>query len=112
MNKQAKQLASAGIQEWMYQVIRQPVITEKATMNSANNAVVFEVRQDATKPQIKAAVESLFGVQVVSVNTTNLPGKTKIFKGRKGTRSDRKKATVRLVEGTVIDVTTGLAGKA
>lgn len=111
MSKQVKALTSAGIQEWMYNVIRKPIITEKATGVSQHNAVVFEVHGDSTKPQIKAAVETLFGVKVLGVNTTTLHGKTKIFKGRKGTRSDRKKATVRLPEGTVIDVTTGLAGK-
>jgi large subunit ribosomal protein L23 len=91
-----------------YDVIRRPVITEKATMASENNAVVFEVAMDATKPEIKAAVEGIFGVKVKAVNTTITKGKTKRFRGRPGVRSDRKKAYVTLEEGNTIDVTTGL----
>ncbi len=92
----------------LYDVIRKPVITEKATMASENGAVVFEVSIDANKPQIKEAVESLFGVKVKAVNTTITKGKTKRFRGKPGRRRDVKKAYVTLVEGNTIDVTTGL----
>ena len=91
-----------------YDVIRKPVITEKATMASEANAVVFEVAMDANKPQIKEAVESLFGVKVKAVNTTITKGKTKRFRGQLGRRRDVKKAYVTLEEGNAIDVTTGL----
>ncbi|MEY2956372.1 MAG: 50S ribosomal protein L23 [Gemmobacter sp.] len=91
-----------------YEVIRRPIITEKATMASEANAVVFEVARDATKPEIKAAVEAVFGVRVKAVNTLITKGKTKRFRGRPGVRSDRKKAYVTLEEGNTIDVTTGL----
>ena len=91
-----------------YDVIRRPVITEKATMASENGAVVFEVAIDANKPQIKEAVETLFGVKVKAVNTTIAKGKTKRFRGIRGTRKDVKKAYVTLEEGNTIDVTTGL----
>ncbi len=91
-----------------YDAIRRPVITEKATMASEANAVVFEVAKDATKPEIKAAVEALFGVKVKAVNTVVQKGKVKRFKGRPGVRADRKKAYVTLEEGNAIDVTTGL----
>ncbi len=92
----------------LYDVIRKPIITEKATMASENNAVVFEVAIDANKPRIKEAVESLFGVKVKAVNTTITKGKVKIFRGRKGKRKDVKKAYVTLEEGNTIDVSTGL----
>ncbi len=92
----------------LYDVIRRPIITEKATMASENNAVVFEVAIDANKPQIKEAVESLFNVKVKAVNTTITKGKVKRFKGQLGKRKDVKKAYVTLVEGNTIDVTTGL----
>ncbi len=91
-----------------YDVIRKPVITEKATMASEANAIVFEVATDATKPRIKEAVEALFGVKVKAVNTTLTKGKTKRFRGRPGRRADFKKAYVTLEEGNSIDVTTGL----
>ena len=91
-----------------YDVIRKPIITEKSTMASENGAVVFEVAIDAAKPEIKAAVEGLFGVKVKAVNTTITKGKTKRFRGRPGVRSDVKKAYVTLEEGNTIDVTTGL----
>lgn len=91
-----------------YDLIKKPVITEKATMASENGAVVFNVAMDATKPQIKEAVEAIFGVKVKAVNTTVTKGKNKRFRGRPGERSDRKKAYVTLVEGNTIDVTTGL----
>ncbi len=92
----------------LYDVIRKPIITEKATTVSENGAVVFEVAMDANKPQIKEAVESLFGVKVKAVNTTITKGKTKRFRGRPGKRKDVKKAYVTLEEGNTIDVTTGL----
>ena len=91
-----------------YDVIRRPIITEKATMASENGAVVFEVAIDANKPQIKDAVENLFGVKVKAVNTTITKGKVKRFRGQLGKRKDVKKAYVTLEEGNTIDVTTGL----
>jgi large subunit ribosomal protein L23 len=91
-----------------YDVIRKPIITEKATMASEHNAVVFQVAMDATKPMIKEAVEAVFGVKVKAVNTTITKGKVKRFKGRPGVRSDKKKAYVTLEEGNTIDVSTGL----
>ncbi|MGB8623239.1 MAG: 50S ribosomal protein L23 [Paracoccaceae bacterium] len=91
-----------------YDVIRKPVITEKATMASESGAVVFEVAMDANKPQIKEAVEGLFGVKVKAVNTTITKGKAKRFRGQMGRRKDTKKAYVTLEEGNTIDVTTGL----
>ncbi|PWJ20948.1 50S ribosomal protein L23 [Jannaschia seohaensis] len=91
-----------------YDVIRKPIITEKATMASETGAVVFEVAIDAAKPQIKAAVEELFGVKVKAVNTTVTKGKVKRFRGQLGRRKDVKKAYVTLEEGNTIDVTTGL----
>jgi large subunit ribosomal protein L23 len=95
--------------EAMYQIIRSPVITEKATTISETNQFVFRVSLDATKPDIKAAIEGLFGVKVIGVNTLVVKGKTKRFKGRPGVRSDVKKAIVRLAQGQSIDFTTGLA---
>jgi len=91
-----------------YDVIRKPIITEKATMASEANAVVFEVAMSANKPQIKEAIEALFGVKVKAVNTTITKGKAKKFKGHAGRRSDRKKAYVTLEAGNAIDVSTGL----
>ena len=91
-----------------YDVIRKPIITEKATMASEANAVVFEVAMDAAKPQIRAAVEELFGVKVAGVNTVVAKGKRKRFRGQMGRRRDVKKAYVTLAEGNTIDVTTGL----
>jgi len=91
-----------------YDVVLAPHITEKTTLLSEHNAVVFKVANDATKPQIKAAVEALFGVNVTGVNTLNQKGKTKRWKGRPYTRSDVKKAIVTLAEGQSIDVTTGI----
>ncbi len=91
-----------------YDVILAPVITEKSTMASEHNQVIFRVAKWATKPQIKAAVEKLFGVKVVAVNTLNRKGKTKRFRGHLGRQKDMKKAIVTLAEGERIDVTTGL----
>ena len=95
--------------ERMYQTILSPLITEKATAMSERNQVAFRVTLDATKPEIKAAVEGLFNVKVLAVNTLVVKGKTKRFRGREGQRSDWKKAMVRLAEGQSIDLTTGLA---
>jgi large subunit ribosomal protein L23 len=95
--------------EAMYEIIRSPVITEKATMLGEKNQLVFRVAIDASKPEIKAAVEGLFGVTVTGVNTVVTKGKTKRFRGRPGQRSDVKKAYVRLAAGQSIDLTTGLA---
>ena len=92
-----------------YDVIVAPHITEKATLLSEQNAVVFRVSNDATKPQIKAAVEALFDVKVTGVNTLVQKGKTKKWKGTPYTKSDVKKAIVTLAEGQSIDVTTGIA---
>ena len=91
-----------------YDVILAPHITEKSTLLSEHNAVVFKVAGGATKPQIKAAVEALFNVSVSGVNTITTKGKTKRWKGRPYTRSDVKKAIVTLAEGQSIDVTTGI----
>lgn len=91
-----------------YDVIRKPIITEKATLTSEANGVVFEVAIDSNKPQIKEAVEALFGVKVKAVNTTITKGKTKRFRGKPGVRKDVKKAYVTLEEGNTIDVSTGL----
>ena len=91
-----------------YDVVLAPHITEKTTLLSEQNAVVFKVANDATKPQIKAAVEALFNVNVTGVNTIVQKGKSKRWKGRPYTRSDMKKAIVTLADGQTIDVTTGI----
>jgi large subunit ribosomal protein L23 len=106
MAKAKKQAASAAVDINHYDVILAPHITEKSTLLSEHNAVVFKVARDATKPQIKAAVEALFGVSVTGVNTITQKGKSKRWKGRPYTRSDLKKAIVTLAEGQSIDVTT------
>jgi large subunit ribosomal protein L23 len=95
--------------ERMYQVIVSPVVTEKATRLNELSQVTFRVSLDATKPEIKAAVEQLFSVKVEAVNTVVMKGKTKRFRGREGRRSDWKKAIVKLQAGQSIDLTTGLA---
>jgi large subunit ribosomal protein L23 len=95
--------------EAMYQIIRAPLITEKMTMVSERGQFGFKVAMDATKPEIAAAIEALFNVKVVSVNTLVQKGKAKRFKGRPGQRSDMKKAIVTLAEGQSIDFTTGLS---
>jgi large subunit ribosomal protein L23 len=104
-----KRKAPVLSREAMYQIIRNPLITEKATTLSERNQVVFRVAIDASKPEIKAAVEGLFGVKVIGVNTLVQKGKRKLFKGRPGVRSDLKKAFVTLAAGQSIDFTTGLA---
>lgn len=91
-----------------YDLLRRPIITEKATNASENGAVVFEVSMAATKPEIKKAVEELFKVKVKGVNTVIAKGKTKRFKGKMGKRKDVKKAYVMLEDGNTIDVSTGL----
>ncbi|MDO6416647.1 50S ribosomal protein L23 [Sphingomonas sp. BIUV-7] len=91
-----------------YDVVLAPHITEKSTLLSEHNAVVFKVANDATKPEIKAAVEALFGVTVTGVNTIVTKGKTKKWKGQPYKRSDAKKAIVTLADGQSIDVTTGI----
>ena len=91
-----------------YDLIKKPVITEKATMAAESNAYVFQVAMDSPKPQIKEAVEAVFGVKVKAVNTTITKGKAKKFRGRAGERSDKKKAYVTLEAGNSIDVSTGL----
>jgi large subunit ribosomal protein L23 len=92
----------------LYDIILSPVITEKATIASEHNQVIFKVASTATKPQIKEAVEKLFDVKVKGVNTLVRKGKRKAFRGRPGVQSDVKKAIVTLEEGHRIDVTTGL----
>ena len=91
-----------------YDVILSPVITEKSTRLSEANQVVFKVARDATKPEIKKAVETLFKVKVKSVNTIKTKGKLKAWRGKRYEKSDVKKAVVTLAEGHQIDVTTGL----
>jgi len=91
-----------------YDVIVSPVITEKSTNASEHNQVIFNVAPTATKPEIKSAVETLFGVKVDHVNTLVRKGKTKRFRGIIGRQSDVKKAIVTLKDGETIDVTTGL----
>ena len=103
-------MAKAEIDIRHYDVIVAPHITEKATLLSEHNAVVFKVANDAPKPQIKAAVEALFGVKVAGVNTIVQKGKSKRWKGAPYKRSDVKKAIVTLAEGQSIDVTEGVRG--
>ena len=103
--KRVKQLS----REAMFTIIRNPIITEKATLLSEKGQVVFRVAIDASKPEIKAAVEGLFGVKVTAVNTLVQKGKSKMFRGRPGQRSDMKKAFVTLADGQSIDFTARLA---
>ena len=91
-----------------YDLIVAPVITEKATIASENNQFVFKVRREATKPQIKAAIEKLFDVEVMAVNTLVRKGKSKVFRGVRGKQQDVKKAVVTLADGHRIDVTSGV----
>jgi len=91
-----------------YDIIRNPVVTEKSTLASEHNQVVFDVSIDASKADIKAAVEGLFSVKVKSVNTLVRKGKTKRFRGLLGRRNDVKKAIITLAEGQAIDIATGL----
>ena len=103
-------MATDAIATRHFDVIVAPHITEKSTLASEHNAVVFKVATKATKPQIKAAVEAIYGTTVVSVNTLTQKGKTKRWKGRPYKRSDVKKAIVRLAEGQSIDITEGAQG--
>lgn len=103
-----KKVKQETVSNEIYNVIRRPVITEKAMKGSEHNQVVFEVSLEATKPEIKKAVETVFGVKVNAVNTLRQAGKQKIFRGRKGVRSETKKAIVTLAEGQTIDVTAGV----
>jgi large subunit ribosomal protein L23 len=104
----AKKQQQAAPEARHYDIVLAPHITEKSTMLSETNSVVFRVAPKATKPEIKAAIEALFGVSVVSVNTLTSKGKTKRWKGKPYQRSDVKKAIVRLAEGQSIDVTSGI----
>lgn len=108
MSKKKATTAKAEVKAYHYDVLQAPVITEKSTVASEQGKVVFRIRPEATKPQVKAAVEALFGVNVVSVNTTLVKGKTKVFRGRKGVRSDYKKAVVTLKDGQSIDYAAGV----
>jgi large subunit ribosomal protein L23 len=91
-----------------YDVVVKPVITEKSTLVAEYNQVVFQVAKDATKPQIKAAIEALYGVKVLAVNTMVAKGKTKRWRGQEYRRSDVKKAVVTVADGDRIDVTTSI----
>ena len=91
-----------------YDLIVAPVITEKATIASDSNQFVFKVRREATKPQIKAAIEKLFDVEVMAVNTLVRKGKSKVFRGMRGKQQDVKKAVVTLADGHRIDITSGV----
>ncbi len=104
----AKAKKTTEAQAWMYDIISQPLVTEKSTMGSQHSQVTFRVPGTATKPQIKQAVETLFEVKVKGVNTMVTKGKTKRFKGIMGRRSDLKKAIVTLEPGQTIDVGVGV----
>ncbi len=106
MSKAVKK--DVNLTERMFNIILSPVITEKATLGSEHGQVTFKVRLDATKPEIKRAVEGLFKVEVTKVNTLIQKGKTKRFRGMMGRRSDVKKAVVTLKSGQTIDVTSGV----
>lgn len=108
MNKYSMNAANKPSRERMYELIRTPIITEKATLLSEFNQVSFRVPMDATKHEVRSAVEELFKVKVTAVNTIRQNGKTKRFRGRPGRRSDFKKAIVTLAEGQAIDITTGI----
>ena len=99
---------AAAVENRHYDVVLAPHITEKSTMLSEQNAVVFKVASTASKPEIKAAVEALFNVKVTGVNTLVTKGKTKKWKGKPYQRSDSKKAIVTLAEGNSIDITSGI----
>ena len=104
----AKKQAAAALDARHYDIVLSPHITEKSTLLSENNAVVFKVASGASKPEIKAAVEALFGVSVTGVNTMVTKGKSKRWKGKPYQRSDFKKAIVTLAEGQSIDITEGV----
>ena len=92
-------------QEKVLKVLLGPIVSEKTTMVSANNQYVFKVRTDSNKREIRAAVESMFGVKVETVTTSNVKGKKKVFKGKVGQRINWKKAVVKVSEGQMIDAT-------
>ena len=104
----AKKKEKQPIQEWMYDIIREPHITEKATLGSEHGQLTFRVPMDATKPRIKEAVETIWDVNVTGVNTLIQKGKNKRFRGHKGRRSDIKKAVITLKEGDTIDIGLGV----
>lgn len=105
----ARRTAKTLSREAMFKIVLRPLITEKATALGERGQVVFAVAPGATKPEIKAAIEGIFGVKVLAVNTLNAKGKTKRFRGRPGRRPDLRKAFVRLAEGQNIDFTARLA---
>lgn len=107
MSKYAGRPAPKLTKAEMYDIILGPVITEKATMGSEHGQVTFYVRMNATKPEIKAAVEGIYSKKVTAVNTIRQKGKVKMFRGRKGRQNDRKKAIITLAEGEMIDLSTG-----
>ncbi len=108
MSKHASRKPAPPSRARMYEIIRSPIVTEKATLLSEFNQVTFRVPMDATKPEIRAAVEGLFKVKVTAVNTLRQKGKVKRFQGRVGKRVDTKKAILTLAEGHSIDITTGV----
>ena len=109
MSKYSARVAAVKVSdERMYDIIRSPIITEKTSIAAENNQVAFQVPMDASKPEIRQAVEKLFDVKVTGVNTMVQKGKTKRFRGIQGKRADVKKALVTLAEGQSIDVTTGI----
>jgi len=101
-------MSSKSAKSEHFDTLLRPVVTEKSTLGSEHNQVTFQVRIDATKPEIKEAVEGVFGVKVKAVNTLRQQGKQKRFRGKLGKRPDFKKAIITLVEGEVIDITTGV----
>ena len=108
MSKAAKKKTATGAQAWHYDVIKSPVVTEKSTAVSEFNKVIFNVCLNATKPQIKSAVEALFNVKVVSVNTLVREGKTRRFRNTVGKLSDSKKAIITLAAGQSVDISAGV----
>lgn len=110
MAKAAKKDKTKKIEaaEWMYEIISRPHVTEKSTRGSEHNQMTFQVPRTATKPQVKLAIETLFGVKVKGVNTLVQKGKTKRFAGQVGFRSDMKKAIITLEPGQTIDVGSGV----
>ena len=108
MTKKTKKTAATGARAYHYDVIVSPVVTEKSTAASEQNKVLFNVRLDASKADVKQAVESLFNVRVIKVNTLRRMGKTKRFRGTLGKLSDTKKAIVTLESGQSIDLSTGV----
>lgn len=104
----AKKKEPAKVNEQLFEMIRKPLITEKASMGSQYGQVTFRVPLNARKEMIKQAVEAVFSVKVTKINTSVQLGKTKVFKGRKAFRSDTKKAIVTLAQGQTIDVATGV----